>query len=307
MRALFFALLLTSGQDRSFEIEEERAARDEQFRSPEYASPLTAVDQIMVESGSPAYLVHCEAEIHLSAGTSGCVSLVEMQFEAGQFLATPLRRTEGTWGPGTPFTRELRVTPGFSDIRGRLLITRPEAAEGYALYFSLQGSLGRVMLHNTRAERLVSFEGLRYYDVDPIYRFVVRIHTADEQELIPMATTQGLQKKFRRLGTVAFEVPEGGRRLTVFSPVDSPHDLFVPFRDTTNGKETYPMGRYLYLRDGPEPATYVLDFNLAFNPYCAYSPHYNCPYPPRENHLDIPIPAGEKAYREDPGGDTRQP
>ena len=56
------------------------------------------------------------------------------------------------------------------------------------------------------------------------------------------------------------------------------------------------MGRYLYLREGPEPATYILDFNRAFNPYCAYSQYYNCPYPPDENRLDVRIPAGEKLF-----------
>ena len=114
-----------------------------------------------------------------------------------------------------------------------------------------------------------------------------------------MATTQGLQKKFRRLGKVSFETPQGKRQLSVFSPVDSPQQLFIPFRDTTNGNESYAMGRYLYLRQGPTPATYILDFNRAFNPYCAYSSQYNCPYPPTENHLDIPIPAGEKLFKTD--------
>ena len=295
MKVLLIALLLQVGADLDMIIEDERMARDEELNSPGYASPLTAMGQTMVESGGFTLLVDCDNEIQF-ASEMKCQPLVEFQFDSGRFLAQPFPKTKGIWGPGTPFARGLSITPGSSDIRGRLLLTEPESVNGLALFFSLQGGLGRVMLHDTRQERLSTFEGLKYYDVNPDYHFVVRIEPAAEPETIEMATTQGLQKKFRRLGTVPFQTPEGERRLSVFSPADSPRQHFIPFRDTTNGKETYPMGRYLYLQEGPEPRTYILDFNRAFNPYCAYSQYYNCPYPPEDNHLDIPIPAGEKLF-----------
>lgn len=298
MRALIFALMLITQPDLHFEIEDEREARNNELRSPDYASPLTAVDQVMIEEGGYALIHLCADKVQFKV-SAGCSPIAEIQFDAGKFLALPMRRTKGVWGPGTPFTRELSITPGKSDIRGRLLLTEPEPASGYTLFFSLQGGMGRVMLHNTRAETLTLFEGLNYFDIDLQYHYVVKIEKAAQQETIEMATTQGLQKKFRRLGTVPFETPEGQRQLSVFSPVDSPQQLFVPFRDTTNGEESYAIGRYLYLKQGPDPATYIIDFNRAFNPYCAYSSQYNCPYPPKENHLDIPIPAGEKIFRTD--------
>jgi hypothetical protein len=295
MKVLLLALLLAANPELREEIEEERAARDAELQSPQFASPLTAAGQVMIEPGNWTLLSLCQDSVRFASG-SGCRNLVELEFTAGRFLARPFRRTKGIWGPGTPFTRELSITPGESDIRGRLLLTEPEAANGYALYFSLQSGNGRVMLHDTRSENLFLFEGLQYFDVDPNYHYVVKIQSAERQEIIELATTQGLPKKYRRMGTVAFDVPDGERKLTVFAPTDSPQQYFVPFRDKTNGEDTYPMGRYLYLEEGSELSTYILDFNRAFNPYCAYSEYYNCPYPPEENYLDVPIPAGEKLF-----------
>ena len=296
MKVLLLALLLAASSDLTDEIEEERAAHDEELQSDQFASPLTAAGQVMIEPGNWTTLTLCQDGVRFGSA-AGCQPLVELEFTAGnRFLARPYRKTKGMWGPGMAFTQELSITPGKSDIRGRLLITEPEPAAGYALYFSLQDGNGRVMLHNSRSEDLFLFEGLQYFDVDSDYHFVVKIQPADAQEVLELATTQGLQKKYKRMGTVAFEVPEGERKLSVFAPTDSPQQYFVPFRDKTNGEETYPMGRYLYLSEGPDPATYILDFNRAFNPYCAYSEHYNCPYPPDENHLDVRLPAGEKLF-----------
>ncbi len=79
---------------------------------------------------------------------------------------------------------------------------------------------------------------------------------------------------------------------------ESTHDpyYFVPFKDLTNGTETYPAGRYL---DIPvtENDIITVDFNVAYNPYCAYSPYYSCPLPPMENHLKVRISTGEKNYK----------
>jgi uncharacterized protein (DUF1684 family) len=69
--------------------------------------------------------------------------------------------------------------------------------------------------------------------------------------------------------------------------------LFVPFADETSGRETYGAGRYLDL-DRTSTGIYVIDFNTAYNPYCAYNPTYDCPVPPKENRLPLPIRAGEK-------------
>lgn len=83
-----------------------------------------------------------------------------------------------------------------------------------------------------------------------------------------------------------------------FKAADDPvaQALFVPFVDETSGKETYGSGRYLDLEQA-RGDDYVLDFNMAYNPYCAYNDDYVCPIPPRENKLPIEIRAGEKTYK----------
>jgi uncharacterized protein (DUF1684 family) len=89
-------------------------------------------------------------------------------------------------------------------------------------------------------------------------------------------------------------------RLTAFHEVDQPqvNRLFVPFTDLTSGKETYPAGRYMELDPTPT-GIYVIDFNIAYNPYCYYNAEFDCPYPPKENRLSIPILAGERVHKTD--------
>jgi uncharacterized protein (DUF1684 family) len=97
-----------------------------------------------------------------------------------------------------------------------------------------------------------------------------------------------------RVGVLEFTLHGQPLRLSAFVEVGQRDDrLFVPFTDLTSGKETYQAGRYL---DISRSATgvYVVDFNLAYNPYCYYNPTYDCPYPPKENRLQVAIRAGEK-------------
>ncbi len=114
-----------------------------------------------------------------------------------------------------------------------------------------------------------------------------------------MATSRGLKKTYYRVGILRFSIDGTPLALTALAPSAAPKagdELFVPFRDATTGVETYEVGRYLTLPFQPAGSGYVLDFNAATNPLCNYSPHYNCPIPPRENRLAVPIRAGEMTY-----------
>ncbi|MCS7037986.1 MAG: DUF1684 domain-containing protein [Anaerolineae bacterium] len=151
-------------------------------------------------------------------------------------------------------------------------------------------------------EQLRHFRGLAYYDPNPDLAFVLPVERfpADEP-LVLMETSTGETRPFRRWGRVRFAIAGREVALTVYSDPDG-YALFLPFRDATNGSETYGAGRYL---DSERPGLevlpdgrLVLDFNYAYNPYCAYSDEYSCPLPPRENWLDVPIRAGEKAFAE---------
>ena len=142
-----------------------------------------------------------------------------------------------------------------------------------------------------------SFGGLHYYPVDPGLRFeYLTLGPVPEglEEEIHVQTSDGRVRHGRRVGTFDFSVEGVGQQLVALQLVDPAGDeLFVPFRDATNTDETYQAGRYLDLAP-QEDGTYDLDFNLAYAPFCAYSPEYSCPLPPTENWLTARIAAGER-------------
>lgn len=138
-----------------------------------------------------------------------------------------------------------------------------------------------------------TFTGLRYYPENPALRFDVAVEPFKEQETVHMQTSTGSIQEYIRYGTFRFEVDGQPATLTVYSSGEG--DAFVPFADATSGSETYGAGRYLDLEWHGGNRLHV-DFNLAYNPWCAYSPHYSCPFPPGENRLQVPLRAGEKDF-----------
>lgn len=145
------------------------------------------------------------------------------------------------------------------------------------------------------------FQGLAYFPPDPRFRFRVKLARLPNPEPVTLATSKGVPRPMVRYGSFEFEVDGVKQRLYAYKAAPQPghhHEdasLFVPFRDATSGKESYGAARYLDLEENPR-GEYVLDFNLAYNPYCAYSDDYVCPFPPRENWLTLPIRAGEKTF-----------
>jgi uncharacterized protein len=136
---------------------------------------------------------------------------------------------------------------------------------------------------------------LAYFPIDPSYSVPAVLKPASDSTELEMPTSTGTQRKMRRVGTLEFTVKGQALRLTAFVEVAAKDldRLFVPFTDLTTGTETYAGGRYLDL-DRTPMGIYALDFNKAYQPYCYYNPTYECPYPPAENRLKIPIRAGEK-------------
>ncbi|MEM6845218.1 MAG: DUF1684 domain-containing protein [Bacteroidota bacterium] len=146
----------------------------------------------------------------------------------------------------------------------------------------------------------IPFKELNYYKPDPAYRVNARLERIKDHKLLTLPTSDGEEEKYIRYGYATFEINEKSQKLLVLEPFDQqrPPILFVAFADATSGEETYGGGRYLNVempsRTGQK--SLELDFNLAYNPYCAYNPTFSCPLPPRENVLDIPIPVGEKNF-----------
>lgn len=147
------------------------------------------------------------------------------------------------------------------------------------------------------------FDGLAYFDPDPDYRVEATVELDESDETVTMETSTDGERLYERTARLHFEVPDQRRELTEQTLVgyrridEEGGSLFVPFRDKTTGQQTYPGGRYIELHyDGQleDGVTFTLDLNLAYNPFCAYSPVYECPLPPQENWLEIAIPAGER-------------
>jgi uncharacterized protein (DUF1684 family) len=145
----------------------------------------------------------------------------------------------------------------------------------------------------------------RHWPYEPALRFEVAVQPAPP--VAPGALPLELPNSgpdvlaFSRIGVVEVPFAAGSRRLSLFWMAGYAGGLFLPFRDATNGAETYGAGRYLLdgaksadLGGDPERGTLVLDFNFAFHPSCAFDPKWACPLAPPENRLDLPVRAGER-------------
>ena len=145
------------------------------------------------------------------------------------------------------------------------------------------------------------FSGLAYFPVDPKDRIRSQLVRDPNPQRVVLATSKGIPRDMIRVGAFEFEIDGTKQRLAAYKAVPQPghhhedRSLFVPFRDATSGKETYGAARYLDIEE-LRAEEYILDFNVAYNPYCAYSDDYVCPFPPRENWLTVPIRAGEKNF-----------
>jgi uncharacterized protein (DUF1684 family) len=139
---------------------------------------------------------------------------------------------------------------------------------------------------------------LAYFAIDPEYNVPAVLKRGEDRTVLQMPTSTGSTRQMRRVGSLEFSLKGQPLKLTAFVEVGAPNldHLFVPFTDLTTGTETYPAGRYIDLDKTPT-GLYNVDFNLAYQPYCLYSPEYDCPYPPAENRLKLPIRAGERLKR----------
>lgn len=142
-------------------------------------------------------------------------------------------------------------------------------------------------------EQKERFVGLKYFPENSNLLFALNIEEFPEKETIQMQTSTGDIQTYIRFGKIRFQVKGIETELTVFS---NQYGFFLPFVDSQAGKETYGAGRYLEPQMSPK-GKLLVDFNLAYNPYCAYNDLYSCPIPPVENRLKVAIEAGEKNYK----------
>ena len=151
-------------------------------------------------------------------------------------------------------------------------------------------------------EQKATFSGLDYYPPNAAFCLTARFEATASGETFNMPTYNEKPLPFREYGTFKFEVDDVSYSLTAYQRMDLPKEkrqwVLVPFKDATNGRDTYGGGRYLEIKFPIEAATEI-DFNRASNPWCAYDPKYTCPIPPVKNWLKISIEAGEKDFSTD--------
>ena len=147
-------------------------------------------------------------------------------------------------------------------------------------------------------------ETMAFYPVNPAYKVVANFTPSTSANWLRFKTSGTIEKVFRVFGTASFKLNGKLHQLTIYQSQELMTNptyknyLFLPFTDATSGVETYAGGRYLDLTTNDvQNKKIVLDFNKAYNPYCAYvSGVYNCPIPPKENALPVAVKAGEKAF-----------
>jgi uncharacterized protein (DUF1684 family) len=146
----------------------------------------------------------------------------------------------------------------------------------------------------------MAFKKLNFYPIDPTYKVKARMIPVENKKVREVPLTDGSKEKYIEHSYVEFSFDGiNTNRLLLLQAMNEPdkRNFFLAFADGTSAIETYGGGRYINARqDGKNSIT--LDFNLAYNPYCAYNPDFACPIPPKENLLEIDIPAGEKNYEE---------
>jgi len=141
-------------------------------------------------------------------------------------------------------------------------------------------------------EQRRGFTGLQYFPENEALRLEVIVEPLKGQQPMPMQTSTGGVQTYMRYGRFNFQVDGQTAELTIYQ---NENGYFLPFVDSLAGKETYPAGRYLEPESLPGNR-FVVDFNIAYNPYCAYNEMWSCPITPAENRLKVPIRAGEKLF-----------
>jgi uncharacterized protein (DUF1684 family) len=214
---------------------------------------------------------------HLKVTVEGDRFHVEAMDKAATFRI-PSGKDEKTWQD----TRDARVDPSSIQI-GRFLLRLSHQR------------FPAIIVFDPRSPRFKLYKGLSYFPPDLSYRYELPLTPNPKPETVIIMSTRGNQRRADRVGWFDFVVggtPVRLEAVRLLEPGVGENDLGIFFRDATTGKESYELGRYVDVKKLPN-GNFLLDFNFAYNPACAYSDHYNCPIPPRANVLPVAIRAGE--------------
>ena len=212
---------------------------------------------------------------HLRVSIDGDRFRVEAVDPAARF------KTGGEKG-GWQETRDATIDPGAIQV-GRFLLRLSHQRFPALIVF------------DPKSPHFKLYKGLKYFPPDLSYRYELPLRRTPKPETLIIMSTRGHQRRAERVGWFDFLVggiPATLEAVRLLEPGVGESDLGIFFRDATTGKESYPLGRYVDVRTLAD-GNFLLDFNLAYNPACAFSDHYNCPIPPKTNILSVAIRAGE--------------
>ncbi len=145
-------------------------------------------------------------------------------------------------------------------------------------------------------EQRKTFEGLQYYPENPALKIITPVEEYADKQAVTMITSTGSAQEYLKYGQFTFDLHGEKATLQVYQDAGR-GDFFLPFVDATAPEETYGAGRYLEIEPFGD-GKFLIDFNYAYNPYCAYNPNWSCPIPPKENRLKVRIEAGEKKFKD---------
>lgn len=149
------------------------------------------------------------------------------------------------------------------------------------------------------AKGKIHFEDLKYFDVDPSFVFKSTLAEYEKKDSVTIFGSKGEPRHYLRYGYLAFTRDNRSFKVNVYEGRGRDSSIYyaIWFVDKTTNDETYGVGRYLdFEKKDNKEYLYTIDFNLAYNPYCAYSPNYSCAVPSKEDYLDLAITAGEKKF-----------
>lgn len=293
--ALFLASFIKAGDKNTGNVEswkkeliESRVQKDKDFKKfPD--SPMSRSKRLAVLPGDgEVFILETEKDVIISK---------EKQKDAR--LSIIYKNNQWHWNClETGVTCKLGdklVTPG-APLKGQLSFNLKRCV---LITYALKDRL-LLMVHDPERPELKNFKGLYYFLPAPEFAVPVKLEKFEKMESFKVRTSQNEEKTYYKYALAKFKLKDKPFQLTVFKfslDENNPNSkyLFIPFSDMTSGKETYEVGRFLEFHDTGE-TDITLDFNRCFNPLCNYSPGYNCPIPPLENHLQIAVTAGEKLY-----------
>jgi uncharacterized protein (DUF1684 family) len=266
------------------QIESSRKPSDEFLRSSK--SPLFLVGRFGVPEGVSRIGSDPQSQIVLPDGAPKWLGVIERH---GKDITLHVADGATVSVNGKPATGSVQL----------LVAESPKPSDRVAFgdfLFSIRpdGDEFLLLLRDENSPYLRSFKGTTWFPVNPAYRVTARFTPYEMAKTIAIADTAAQKRTYSVPGYLTFTIDRQELRL---DPVVSGGNLFLMFRDRTSGKQTYGAGRFLEA-DMPKDGTTVLDFNKAYNPYCAYNPYASCPLPPQQNHLQVEIPAGETYQRE---------